>query len=185
MKRIIGIFLIMVLLTGCGKGSAPMEQALHLRGSLQGKPFQLEAVVTADYGDAWYAFRLQCTFDGSGAMAFTVLEPETISGITGTVSAKGGALTFDDVALAFDILADGQLSPISAPWVMMQALLGGYITSAGVDGDYTRITVKDSYRDDAMTVDLWVDGENLPVQGDILWKDRRILSVRVEKFTLG
>ena len=93
MKRIIGIFLIIVWLTGCGKGTAPMEQALHLRGSLQGKSCHFEAVVTADYGDAWYTFRLHCAFDGTGAMTFTVLEPETISGITGTVSAMGGALT--------------------------------------------------------------------------------------------
>ena len=94
-------------------------------------------------------------------------------------------MTFDDVALAFDLLADGQISPVGAAWVMMQALIGGYITSAGVDGEYTRVSIKDTYDADAMTVDLWLDGQNIPVQGDILWKDRRVLSIKVENFVIG
>jgi len=36
----------------------------------------------------------------------------TISGITGSLSQNGGKLTFDDKALAFDVMADGLVSPV-------------------------------------------------------------------------
>ena len=185
MKRLVVILLVLLLLTGCGKGEAAMEQALRLRGSLREKNCTFDAVVTADFGDVFYAFRLNCAFESTGEMSFTVLEPETISGITVKISAQGGELTFDNVALAFELLADGQISTVSGAWVMMQALVGGYITSAGVDGEYTRVTIQDTYDADALTVDLWLDGQNIPVQGDILWKDRRVLSVKVENFVMG
>lgn len=184
MKRLITMVFVLILLCGCGKQGDSMEQALQLRGKLNGTKSSFDAVITADYGDTIFTFRLHCSYDANGELKFSVLEPETIAGISGRVSASGGKLEFDDVALAFDILADGLISPISGPWVMMNALTGGYITSAGADGEYTRVTIQDSYRNDAMTVDFWLKEDNTPLQADIIWKDRRILTIRVENFII-
>ena len=115
-------------------------------------------------------------------MTFTVTKPETIAGITGSISAAGGKLTFDDQAIAFDLLAEGQLSPIAAPWVFIKALRSGYLTSSGNDGEYLRLTVDDSYADDAMHLDIWLGQGDLPVRAEILWKGRRLLSMDVGNF---
>ena len=185
MRRIIGVVCLVFMLSGCGKGEQAMEQALQLRQQLQNAGCAFDAIITADYGDILYAFQMQCAVSADGDLVFTVTQPETIAGIGGKIQAEGGSLTFDDVALGFEILADGLPSPVAGPWMMIKALCSGYLVSVGADGDLARVTLRDSYQDDAMTVEIWLDQTNRPVQGDIIWDERRILSIRVENFTMG
>ncbi len=184
MKRIWMLALAVVLvLAGCRRENGELEQVMRLRTKLQSSACFFEATVTADYGDKTYSFSLRCTADAAGNLEFEVLEPETISGITGSISAAGGKLTFDDTALAFDLQADGLLSPVSGPWMMLGALRGGYVRHCGMEDGLLRVRVDDSYRDDALTLDIWLDGE-APVQGDIYEENRRILTIQVKNFAL-
>jgi hypothetical protein len=91
-------------------------------------------------------------------------------------------MLFDKV-IAFDLLADGQLSPVSAPWVFMKALRSGYLTSCGKEGEYLRLAVDDSYADDALHLDIWLGEGDLPVRAEILWQGSRVLSMEVGNFT--
>ena len=184
MKRLGVLIIIFALLCGCSVSDDGMERVLQLRSQMDQKGCQFDAVITADYGDAIYKFTLRCVYMHSGSMAFSVIEPESIAGISGTVEASGGKLQFDDSALAFALLADGQLSPVSGPWVVLKALHSGYITSCGRAGELLRATIKDSYADDALTVDIWLTQVNIPVRGEILWDNRRILTVELENFTM-
>lgn len=178
------LFLVLML-TGCGQQTEELDKAMDLRVQLlnsQGCSFDAE--VTADYGDKTYTFLMECKTDGSGNLTFTVLEPELISGITGKITGEDASLTFDDAALSFELLADGQLSPVGAPWVFIHTLAGGYVTSCGKDGEYIRLTVDDSYKEDAFTLDIWLENEKIPVQAEILWEGRRILTIAVRNFTI-
>ena len=82
------------------------------------------------------------------------------------------------------MLADDQLAPVSAPWLLLKTLRSGYLTSAGKDGDLMRITIDDRYEDDALTMDIWVDREDRPVYAEILWKGENILTITVENFQI-
>ena len=182
MKRFLAILLMAVLLTGCG-AEQQMDRALTLRDRLlksQGCTFDAE--ITADYGDAVYAFRMECQADSLGDLTFTVTAPESISGITGTVSRDGGKLTFDGAALAFPMLADGQVIPASAPWLLVQTLRSGYLTACCKDGENLRLTIDDSYADQAIQLDIWLDTQDLPIRGEVLWQGRRVLSLEVRNF---
>ena len=125
MKRIICMILMLFLLSGCSGDSGNMDRAMALRGKLQQKEISFDATITADYGDKIHTFSVQCQADVQGNLKFTVTEPETIAGISGSVAKGSGKLTFDDQVLAFDILADGLISPVSGPWVMVETLRGG------------------------------------------------------------
>lgn len=182
MKRIV-ILLLCLMLCGCRAADGAMDRGLALRGSLlQSSGCEMDVTVTADYGDKTYTFAVGCQFDAHGKLSFTVTSPETISGISGTVDAEGGNLTFDDVALAFPLLADEQLSPISAPWVFMKTLRGGYITAAGEIDRSVRLIIDDRYEEDALTLHIWLDGEGNPSLGEIYHNGRRILTVEVNTF---
>ena len=160
-----------------------MERAMKLRASLlasSGSTF--DTVITADYGEKTYAFGMHCQADNQGNLSFTVTEPESISGITGTVSESGGALTFDETALSFALLADGRVTPVSAPWILVHTLHCGYLTSCCEEEGNLRVTINDSYADDALEVSVWLDGEDLPSCAEILWQGRRILSLTVNHF---
>ena len=182
MKRIIAAVCLLVSLAGCSGKHEEMDRAMVLRSKLLAQGTAFDAEITADYGDEVYTFSMACQLDAQGKLSFSVTAPESIRGIGGEISAAGGALTFDGEALSFPLLADGQVTPVSAPWVLMHTLRSGYLTSCGREGDTLRIAIDDSYEDDALHLDIWLDSNDVPARGEILWQGRRILSVVVKNF---
>lgn len=185
MKKVGVIFVLLLVLTGCSQGSSELQQGMALRSKLsQASSITFDADITADYGQTLHNFSMACQSDSLGNLKFTVTAPETISGITGTVSQEGGKLTFDDTALQFDTLAEDQVTPVTAPWILVKTLLGGYLTSACTEEDAVRLSIDDRYEEDALHLDIWLDEESLPSRADIFYDDRRILSLTVKNFTV-
>lgn len=183
MKRILAVLAVMLLLAGCAMENEELDRAMVLRAKLLSSGgCSFNAVITADYGEKIHTFGTACQSDQQGNLSFTVTVPETITGITGTISGEGGKLTFDDKALAFELLADGQVTPVSAPWLFIKTLRGGFVTACGADGEYTRVSIDDSYAEDALHLDIWLGEDDLPVRCEILYADRRILSLEVDQF---
>lgn len=141
------------------------------------------AVVTADYGDELYTFSMECQGDKTGNLAFTLTEPEVLSDIQGTISDNGGRITFEDTALCFPLMTDDQFSPASAPWIFLKTLRSGYLTAAGLEEGNLRLTMDDTYEEDALHLDIWMGENRMPVRTDILYDGRRILSLEVENFS--
>lgn len=185
MKRIVFVLLALVILTGCAGTNEELNKAMELRASMIAKTVTFDAQVTADYGNKSYTFSMACCVDTDGNLSFTVTEPESISGITGKVSAAGGKLTFDGTALAFELMADEQLTPVSAPWILVKTLRGGYLTSCNTEGDLLRLAIDDSYEEDALHLDIWLEGNNVPKTAEIYWQGRRLLTVNVSNFMLA
>ena len=185
MKQIAAVFLSLVLLTGCTGKRDELDRAMKLRANLLGcLGCSFDVTVTADYGDSYYSFVMNCQATGRGDLQFTVLQPESIAGITGEISSGEGKLTFDDVALHFPLLADDQVTPVSGPWILMKTLLGGYLTAANEEDDLLHLTIHDSYEEDALQMEIWLDGEDEPVNAEILYDGRRIVTMTVENFTM-
>lgn len=183
MRRFFALLLMVILFCGCDAGGSEMDRALALRERvLKSNGCTFEAVITADYGDKIYTFTMLCQADASGTLSFQVTDPESISGIAGAISEKGGQLAFDDTVLAFELLADGQLSPVSAPWIFLHTLRSGYLNACGEDGMGLRIEIDDSYAEDALHLSIWTDENDLPIRTEILWQGRRILAIDVRAF---
>ena len=182
MKRLLILVLLLALLCGCAEHRQDMDRAMALRGKLQKSSVAFTVDITADYGNERHQFSLDCQCDASGNLEFTVVQPENISGITGTVAQNTGKLTFDDQILAFDILADGLVSPVSAPWVMMETLRGGYLTSCSREGEALRLAIDDSYAENALHMEVLLDETDTPQQCEIYWQGRRLLSMNIKNF---
>ena len=163
-----------------------MDKALSLRGQLLDcRCVTFRAKITADYGESVQSFTLDCQGDSQGKLTFFVAEPEVIAGITGSFADGTGALTFDDAVLEFPGLADGQLPPVSGPWVLLNTLRSGYITSCAQGEGYLQITLEDRFRDEDLTMDIWLDGENCPIRGEIGWDGRRVLTMEIADFVIS
>ena len=183
MKKWTAVLVMLVFLSGCSGKSRELLRGLDLRSELlKASQCRFSCEITADYGNKTYTFSMDCQGDAQGNLTFTVTEPETIAGITGKIADGEGSLTFDDTALQFDLMADDQLSPVSAPWILLKTLREGFITSAGMEGERLRLSIDDSYEDDALHLDVWVNGENRPETVEILFGDRKILSLAVKSF---
>ena len=184
MKKLAAVLCVLFLM-GCSGKRGELDRAMTLRANLLGSlGYSFDAEITADYGDKLHTFAMHCTGDNDGNVEFTVTKPETLSGLTGRVSSGDGELTFDDVALHFDLLADGQVSPISGPWILVKTLLGGYLTDCVQEEDLLHLQIDDSYEDDALHLDIWLNEENLPVQAEIYYDSRRIVTMAVSNFTI-
>ena len=145
----------LVLLTGCTGKRDELDRAMKLRANLLGcLGCSFDVNITADYGDALYEFAMSCTSGGRGDLNFTVTQPESIAGISGSISSGEGKLTFDDAALQFALLADGQVTPVSGPWILMKTLLGGYLTAVSEEEDLLHLTINDSYEEDPLVTRL-------------------------------
>lgn len=173
------VLALMLLFTGCGSTRDP---GMELRQQLLNGSCSFEAEITADYGDTLSQFTLDCQGDDQGNVTFSVRSPESIRGITGSIAAGKGALTFDDVALSFPLLADGQLSPVSAPWLLLRVLRGGNLLSQGTEGKFTRLTLQDGYREEDLLSDIWLNEEGQPTRAEFLHRGRKILSINLASF---
>lgn len=183
MKRLLVVFIAILFLFGCDNSKSSVEPGVVLRQKLlNGNGCKFLAVITADYGDYMQTFSMECTADRDGNIEFSVIEPESIAGITGNISHEGGRLTFDDNALAFSMLADGQIAPVSSPWIVIKTLRSGYIRACERKKDGTHLILDDSYENDALQVDAYLTADQIPEQADILWRGKRYLSVSVKNF---
>ena len=186
MKRLAALLVTFtILLCGCASGGQNLDRAMALRAKLlQSMGCQFTAVIAADYGNTLYSFELECQADDKGEVKFKVSQPQSIAGVTGRIHSEGGKLTFDDQAVAFPLLADDQFSPVSAPWILLKTLRGGYMTSCGQQGGTLVLSIDDRYEEDALQLDIFLDGEDLPRGADIYWKGERCLSLEVKNFRI-
>ena len=184
MKKVLAVFVLsVILLSGCRNKNSGMDQALVLRQKIQQNACSFHVDITADYGDTVYEFGMDCQADTAGNLSFTVTAPETIQGITGTVDGTGGNLTFDDAVLVFELLADGQITPVSAPWILIRTIRSGYIHATAETETGTKLIINDSYEEDSLQLDIWLDEEDCPVAAEILWQGKRIVSLTVKNFS--
>ena len=182
--KILAVIFALLVLSGCEGKEAELDRAMALRTKLLTASVSFDAQITADYGDQTQTFSVYCEGDSRGNLGFRVTAPETIADITGRIEAGEGKLTFRDTILAFPLLAEGQLSPVSAPWIFYTTLRSGYLTSAGMEDDLLRLTIDDSYEEGALTLDIWLDSQNNPVRAEILYDGRRILTLNIQNFQI-
>lgn len=185
MKRCVTVVLIACLLCGCGGKSNHIEQALELRKELlSANSCSFEATVTADYGVCLYTFQMDCSVNPEGSLSFTVKDPETIAGITGTITNDDASLTFDNKVLSFPTLVEGQLTPVSAPWLFINALKGGYITGYSEGEEESCIFIDDSFAENTLSLEVYCDSQFQPQHVDFYWMRQRVLSADIRNFSI-
>lgn len=185
MRIVSAVIMLVCLLSGCRATDDQLDRALELRKNiLEAESCAFQAIITADYSDALYTFQIECITDKIGDLQFKVNDPESISGITGSISQDNASLTFDDSILAFPMLADGQLTPVSSPWIFMKALRSGYLTACSEAGEGLCIYIDDSYEENPLHLEVYTDQNTVPIHVDIVWQERRVLSLDIQNFVL-
>ena len=181
----LSILLVLSLLCGCSSVADEMQPINDFRQKLLvASSCAFDASITADYSNTVYQFKMHCKMESDGNVGFTVTEPETIAGISGSISAAEGSLNFENTVLAFPILANGQATPVYAPWIFLNALRSGYLKGASREGDGYRISIDDSYEENALHLEILTDSLLIPSLCEIFWDGQRILSLEIENFQI-
>ena len=163
-----------------------MQQALQLRTELlQAGGCRYAADVSVNYDDVRFDFTLDCVCGADGAARMTIRAPQTLAGIAAELSASSARVEFEDTAVAFGLMADGNLAPMQLPQLLVQALCADYISSAGQEGDAVRVTYLHGYDDDELTVDVWLSGALLPEYAEVSYQGQMLAAMTITDFTPG
>lgn len=183
LKRLVAFFLIPLCLIGCKQKNLYIDELYSFRQQLlQSDSISFDVDITADYSEEFYTFQLSCVADDLGNLSFDVLQPDSIQGIQGVVTQDTGHITFDEHVLLFKSLADDRLTPVSAPWVLITALRGGYITSSGKSDNGYLAVIQDTYEEDPLTLQIQFE-DNKPIWAEIYWNQARVITMEVSNFT--
>jgi hypothetical protein len=186
MKKLYAVVICLLLLCGCADSEQGIDRAMKLRTEMLHAPVcSFVAEVMADFDDKTYRFTLECEVNQNGDLTFCVLGPEYIAGISGIIDSNGGKLTFDNVALGFALENNDIISPVTGPWIFVKALREGYIRNYAIENDLLRLSINDSYKDDAFMLDIWLDFNGKPIHADIYEENYRILTISVKNFSLS
>ena len=178
--------LLLISLCACRKQDSAMQKALDFRSALLaagGCSFAAE--VTADYGGTVEKFSGTCRCRTDGSADMTLTAPESIAGVTASVSKDGAKLSFGDTSVAFGTLANGNLAPMAAPYILGACFAGEYIESAGTEDGYCHVVYRKGYDDTELRVDVWLSDEPAPVQCEISYRGQKALTASLSEFTYG
>lgn len=175
-----------LLLGGCSTQTDAMQQALDFRAALlsaQGCDFT--AHVTLDYGESVTKFTLACTYDVQKGLHLRVVEPQSIAQIEADVCGEEAVITFEDAQLALDSLADGNLTPLSAPFLVCKSWLEGYIDAAGRQDEQLRVSYLSGYGSKELTIDTWFLAQTgWPIRAEIAHDGITVLKLELTNFTM-
>ena len=163
-----------------------MQQALQLRTELlQAGGCRYAADVSVNYDDVRFDFSLDCVCGADGAARMTIRAPQTLAGIAAELSAGSARVEFEDTAVAFGLMADGNLAPMQHPQLLVQALCADYIEAAGREGDAVRVTYLHGYDEKELTVDVWLSGALMPDYAEVSYQGQMLAAMTITDFTPG
>ena len=84
--------------------------------------------------------------------------------------------------MAFRTIADGLVTPATAPWLFMKTLRSGYLKDAAETERGFEMSIDDSYAEESLQLRIRTAGET-PASAEIFWQSRRILTIAIENFT--
>ena len=184
-KKALICAIMILLLVGCGKNDEPAQGALDLRRDLtEAGGCLFLADIRADIGEKTYRFSVSCDYTTGKDARVEVLQPEEIAGIAAAVSGDGASVEFDGMALDFGRMANGQLSAMESLWLLPECWNRAYISCAGKDEELLRVTYLEGYGEEEIVVDTWLDGDGIPVHGEITYDGVRCLTLDISQFQL-
>lgn len=188
MRRcLIAILLATILLfSACAKDgqNSELQPAIDFRAKLLnagGASFTAE--VTADYGEEVYTFTLACRYQTDGKTEITVTAPDTLSGIRAQIENDTGRLTFFDTELTFGTLADGNITPLSAPAVLGRVWQSAYIAASGKEDKNLRVSYEDGNDTDQLLADTWFSQKGIPIYAELCYNEICVLRLNISDFS--
>lgn len=162
-----------------------MQKALELRTQLLEQGCSFTAEIAAHLSDGTAEFTVACSCAPDGSVCLSVTEPASIAGITATVDADGEHAQFEDVALDFGLLADGQVAPMVLPQLLYGCWTGGYIREAGQDREALSAVYLSGFGEKELAVEQFFTPDCVPTTADFWFGTKNIATVTIRDFSIG
>lgn len=179
MKKLLPVLIVLFALSSCsaGKNAEALAKEVELDYT-DPESVSLTARVEADYGERIWSFLL--ALDGD---TVTILEPESVSGVTARIGEDGVTLAYDGAEVFTGELTAGGLSPAQALPLMLRSWGGGLLTSAQLYGDTLELTHR---IEDGVSLVTEFDADTLyPSRAELYRDGQRVLSAEFYDVTIG
>ena len=93
-------------------------------------------------------------------------------------------LTYDDNVLAFPAMVQDHLVPAAAPWLFLNTLRSGYLSGCSKDGLGYCLYIDDNFQEQPLQLLIYTDEATTPIRAEIIYNDRRILTIDIKNFIL-
>ena len=182
MKRKISALLMITALLLCGCGENEELAFESFREELAGaEELCFTADVQAEYEDKTAAFKLEFSMKDD-EYAVKILEPELVAGISAHIKSGETHLEYDGVILDIGVLNDRGLCPMSALPYLADAMKDAYAEMAWTEDEL--LTVRLVPADD-MSVTLWINEDNEPVNAEISYKEKTVVFVEIDNWEIN
>ena len=184
MKRMLILPLCLLLLCGgCGKKSGAAADIQAQYGRIH--TAQMEAEVTFHTPQENRSFTLQCAFTPESSTV-TVTAPETVAGVSATVSGDELTIAYDGAVLSAGSV--GRFGPVNALPLLLRAIGSGYLLEESretlEDTDCCRLTLDTTAGDTPLTCTAWLDAETLlPRYAEFAADDAVVVSAKLLAFS--
>lgn len=184
MRRVLTACALVLFLSGCASEESVLAPAIEFRAALvQAGGCTFHADVMADFDDTVQTFSMDCETDADGTTRWVITAPETIVGVTATVTDGGGTITYDGMAAEFGLLANGNVIPAAAPALTAQCWLSEYIAAAGEEDGQYRVTYEKNFDEKRLVLDTWFEN-GVPISAEVCYNQQRILELRLSDFSM-
>lgn len=173
-----------LLVCGCAREEDVLEPAIGFRAAvLQAGGCAFHAKIEADFGDRVEVFAVDCDYSTDGTAQLTLTEPETLAGITATITERGGKITYDGMSADFGLLANGNVIPAAAPALTALSWCGEYISAAGWEEELYRVTYEKDFDQKRLQIETFFKND-LPILAEVCYNNQRILKLDISDFSL-
>ena len=180
MKRnIILPMLLVLLLCGCSSGE---ETAFNrFREELaRAEEITFTADVQAEYEDKTAEFTLSFAMQND-EYRMEILEPEIVRGISARVKSGETHLEYDGAILDIGKLTDRGLCPMSALPYLLDAMRDAHADMTWTENGLLTVRLVPS---DEMSVTLWLDEDNEPVNAEIIYKEKTVVFIEIHDWEM-
>lgn len=182
MRKIAAVVLMCLLLCGCTKTENSVHEAVRFRADLvQAGGCRYRAEICADFGTTVECFTVSCESLADGTTELVIESPESLSGITATITDKGGKITYDGMAVDFGLLADDSLAPAAVPALMVSCWSSEYIVCGGNEEGRYRASYEKGFDESVVKIDTWFEN-HLPIYTEVCYNDCGILRITITEF---
>ena len=176
--------MLCALLCGCASEESILQPAIEFRAALlQAGGCSFRAAIEADFGDRVEVFTVDCDLDEDGTARLTLIEPESLAGITCSVTDGGGKITYDGMSVDFGLLANGNVIPAAAPALTALCWREEYISAAGTEQDAYRVTYEKDFEEKRLQIDTYFKND-LPFFAEVCYNNQRILKLEISDYSL-
>ncbi len=187
MRRVIvpALMIIALLLGGCGESDKLREELDEARAEWNSEEtVSFTANVTAELSGSSFQCTLLCTHSAEETVV-EILSPEIIAGIKARLKDGETEIEYDGIILAVGDPMKGEISPLSAMPMIMEALLSGHVTGLWTEseGD-TEMVAAEVYISENEYAKLWFDTENYTlIHAELVSGAKAVVKCEIVSFT--